>query len=76
MPRFVHILKPDACALAAPVIEQNAAEPDARVTVVLLHGAPAPSVAPSVTVRRLAPGDLDHAGLLELIFESDHVLTW
>jgi hypothetical protein len=29
-----------------------------------------------VTVRRLADGDLDYAGLLDLIFAHDHVVTW
>ena len=49
---------------------------DARVTVVLLDGAAAPSLPAGVAVRRLAPGDLDYAGLLDLIFAHDHVVTW
>jgi len=27
-------------------------------------------------MRRLAPGELDYAGLLDLIFTHDHVVTW
>jgi len=27
-------------------------------------------------VRRLGPGDLDYAGLLDLVFAHDHVITW
>jgi hypothetical protein len=76
MASFLHILRSDACALALPVIEQSRAQPGARVTVVLLDGAPAPSLDPGITLRRLAPGDLDYAGLLDLIFDSDHVVTW
>ena len=76
MAAFLHLLKADAGALAAPVIAANAAEPDARVTVVLLDGAAAPPLPTSVTVRRLAAGELDYAGLLDLIFAHDHVVTW
>jgi hypothetical protein len=76
MARFLHLLKADSVALAVPVIERTRTEPDARVTVVLLDGsAPAP-LAAEVEVRRLAPGDLDYSGLLDLIFASDHVVTW
>ena len=76
MARFLHLLKVDSGALAAPVIERNRLEPGARVTVVLLDGAAAPALPAGVTVRRLAPGDLDYSALLDLIFESDHVITW
>ena len=44
--------------------------------MVLLDGAAAPSLPAGVAVRRLAPGDLDYAGLLDLIFAHDHVVTW
>ena len=76
MASFLHLLKADSGALAGPVIERNRLEPGARVTVVLLDGAAAPALPAGVTVRRLAPGDLDYAALLDLIFESDHVITW
>jgi hypothetical protein len=76
MATFLHLLKADSSALALPVIEQHRREPGARVTVVLLDaGAPGP-VPAGVAVRRLEPGDLDYPGLLDLIFASDHVLTW
>ena len=39
-------------------------------------GAVAPALGPDITVRRLAAGDLDYSGLLDLIFDADHVLTW
>jgi hypothetical protein len=77
MAAFLHLLKADsAAALAASVIESNLAEPGARVTVVLLDGATAPPLPAGVTVRRLADGELDHPGLLDLIFSHDHVITW
>jgi len=76
MAAFLHLIKADSGALAGPVIEANLGEPGARVTVVLLDGAPAPALPGGATVRRLAPGDLDYAGLLDLIFAHDHVVTW
>ena len=77
MPAFLHLLKADSASpLAASVIESNLAEPDARVTVVLLDGAIARSLPAGVTMRRLADGELDYPGLLDLIFAHDHVITW
>ena len=76
MATFLHLLKRDSADMAAPVIEANRREPDARVTVVLLDAAAAPPLPAGVTVRRLADGDLDYAGLLDLIFAHDHVVTW
>ena len=61
MATFLHLLKRDSADMAAPVIEANRREPDARVTVVLLDGAAAPPLPAEVTVRRLADGDLDYA---------------
>ena len=59
--------------MAAAVVEQNRREPGAAVTVVLLEEAiDAPK---GVTVKTLG-SDLDYGQLLELIFESDHVVTW
>ena len=76
MARFLHLLKGDAGAMAAPVIEQNSREPGVDVTVVLLHEAPRPSLPPGVRVRRLGEDGLDYSSLLDLIFDSDHVITW
>ena len=74
MPSFLHLLKADSPALAGDVIERNLREPGARVTVVLLDSARAPASA-GATVKRLGR-DLDYNALLDLIFESDHVVTW
>jgi hypothetical protein len=76
MASFLHLIKGDSAAMAASVIEANRREPDARVTVVLLDGTAASSLPAGVTIRRLADGDLDYAGLLDLIFAHDHVVTW
>lgn len=73
MARFLHLLKRDSPPMAAAVVEQNGREPGADVIVVLLDGA---MEAPKhVTVKRLG-SDLDYDQLLNLIFESDHVVTW
>ncbi len=74
MPSFLHLLKNDSPPLAATVIEQNLRHPGARVTVVLLDGAAA-SLPAGAEVKRLGP-ELDYNALLDLIFESDHVVTW
>jgi hypothetical protein len=76
MATFLHLLKRDSAPLAGPVIESNLREADARVTVVLLDAAAAPSLPAGVATRHLAAGDLDYAGLLDLIFAHDHVITW
>jgi len=73
MPRFLHLLKRDSPPLAAAVVAQNRREPGAEVTVVLLDGMlEAPG---GVEAKRLGI-DLDYNQLLDLIFESDHVVTW
>jgi len=76
MVTFLHLLKADASPLALPVIEQSHREPGARITVVLLAGGAPPALPDGITVRRLAAGDLDYSALLDLIFESDHVIAW
>ena len=76
MAGFLHLIKGDSVTLAASVIEANRREPNARVTVVLLGDAAVPALPADVTVRRLVNGDLDYAGLLDLIFSHDHVVTW
>ena len=76
MPGFLHILRGDSPTLAVPVIAENCRQPGANVTVVLLGGAPPPTLPPAARVRRFAEGDLDYGSLLDLIFETDHVVTW
>jgi len=74
MASFLHLVKADSPPLANAVIERNLREAGARVTVVLLDGARAPESA-GAAVKRLG-SDLDYNALLDLIFESDHVVTW
>jgi len=74
MPSHLHLLKPDAPPLAAAVIEADARAPGAVVTVVLLDRAVAPALPPGVRV--LTQEALGSAGLLDLIFESDRIVTW
>jgi hypothetical protein len=76
MAGVLHLLKRDSPPLAVPVIDAMRRAATAPVTVVLLAGAVAPALAPDVTVRRLAGGDLDYSALLDLIFEADRVITW
>ncbi len=76
MAAFLHLMKSDSPALAVPVIAENCREPGVRVTVVLLDGPTSPALPSAARVRRLAADDLDYAGLLDLIFESDHVVSW
>ncbi len=73
MARFLHLLKRDSPPMAAAVVEQNRREPGAEVTVVLLEEA---SDAPKGVTVKILGSDLDYGQLLELIFESDHVVTW
>ena len=74
MASFLHLVKGDSPSVANAVIERNLREPGAHVTVVLLDGTRAPVFA-GAAVKRLG-SDLDYNGLLDLIFESDHVVTW
>jgi hypothetical protein len=76
MATFLHLVKADSAPLAASVIAANIRESGATVTVILLDGAAPPAWPPGVRVRRLAADDLDYSGLLDLIYETDHVITW
>ena len=76
MAGVLHLLKRDSPPLAVPIIDAMRRETASPVTVVLLAGAQAPALPAGVTVRRLAPGDLDYSSLLDLIFEADRVITW
>ena len=73
MARFLHLLKRDSPVMAGAVVEENRREAGAEVTVVLLDDATPPPA--HVTIRRLGI-DLDYPALLELIFASDHVVSW
>jgi hypothetical protein len=74
MARFLHLVKGDSPPVANSVIERNLREPGAHVTIVLLDGADA-ALPAGAAVKRLG-SDLDYNTLLDLIFESDHVVTW
>ena len=74
MRSFLHLVKGDAPPVANAVIERNVREPGAHVTVVLLDEAHA-TLPAGAAVKRLGH-DLDYNTLLDLIFESDHVVTW
>jgi hypothetical protein len=74
MASFLHLVKGDSPTLAGTVIAQNLRQPGAQVTIVLLDGAAA-SLPAGAQVKRLGP-DFDYNALLDLIFESDHVVTW
>ena len=76
MPTFLYLLKGDSAPLAAPIIEATTREAGAEVTVVLLDGAKPPVLPPVVRVRHLSPSDLDYSSLLDLIFQSDRVISW
>jgi len=70
----LHLLKSADATFPREVIEQQQGAGD-RVTVAVLPGAGAVALPPGVTVRRVS-SDLSYDALLELIFESDHVITW
>ena len=76
MPRHLHLVKSDSSGLAGPAIEADAARPDTEVIVVLLDDAPPPRLPAAARVLTLGAGSLDYAALLELIFQSDHVVSW
>jgi hypothetical protein len=73
MARYLHLVGPHANPLVGPVISHP--EPGAGVTVVLLDGAAPPTLPEGARVLRLGP-DVDYSGLLDLIFEADHVVHW
>ena len=74
MAAVLHLLKATDATLARAAIEQSLGAGD-RVTVVLLPGAARPALPAAVLTRRV-PDELSYDQLLELIFESDHVITW
>jgi hypothetical protein len=75
MATVLHLVKSRAHdELVRTTIGQQLADRDG-VTVALLHEGPEPPLPAGVRVLRV-PDDLTHDALLELIFASDHVLTW
>jgi len=66
--------KSPATTLARTVIDQHVRAGD-RVAVVVLPGGVASDLPLDVQVRHLGT-DLSYTELLDLIFESDHVITW
>ena len=72
--RVLHLMKRDSPPAATVVVARELQDPRAEITVVLLDDA-APRLPPGLAVKRLG-ADLDHAKLLDLIFESDRVVTW
>ncbi len=74
MAAVLHLLKTADAALARTAIEQSLGAGD-RVTVVLLPGAARPALPTGAAVHRV-PDELSYSQLLDLIFESDHVITW
>jgi hypothetical protein len=73
MARYLHLVRADAAPLAGPVIARP--EGGSEVTVVVLDGSAPPPLPEGARLLRLGEG-LDYAGLLDLIFESDHVIAW
>ena len=73
MARYLHLVGADAGPLAQTVIASPAAGDE--VVVVLLDGGAPPSLPAGARLLRLGDG-LDYAGLLDLIFEADHVISW
>ena len=74
MATVLHLLKGPATTLARTVIDHHVRAGD-RVCVVVLPGGVASDLPPDVQVHRL-DADLSYTELLDLIFESDHVITW
>lgn len=74
MAAVLHLLKASDASLARVAIAQSLAAGD-RVTVVLLPGAARPELAAGAAVHRV-PNELSWDRLVELIFESDQVVTW
>jgi len=74
MAAVLHLLKGADTALARIAIERQLDAGD-HVTVALLAGAADPGFPAGVAVHRV-PDDLAYSRLLDLVFESDHVITW
>ena len=73
MERVLHLVKGAHDDLVVATVERQLAAGD-TVTVAVLDGEPPPLPA-RVTTRRVGR-DCTWAELLDLIFDSDHVVTW
>ena len=73
MARVLHLMKGEHTTEALAVIAAQVAAGD-QVTVALLEAA-APPLPASVTIQRV-PAELPYDRLVELVFASDHVVTW
>jgi hypothetical protein len=88
MPHVLHLVKDPANAAALDTIRAQTADPDLRVSVVLMQDALGLAEPLSAETYRLSSGDHDvppaAAGprtigpseLLDLIFAADSVVTW
>ena len=74
MATVLHLLKGPDPALARSVMEQNVRAGD-QVSAVFLEGSAVVELPGAVRVRHVG-ADLSYAELLDLIFASDHVITW
>lgn len=87
MPHVLHLIKDPDDRTALDVIASQARDPSVRLTVVLMQRAAHLEARLGGEVYRLdqtegggaAPSphpSIDHAGLLDLIFAADTVVTW
>ena len=80
MKRLLHLVVNPATEHALEAIALQAQGPHTRVTVVLGPAVPTPRLPEGVEAYRLEEPDglpaIDHATLLELIFDADTVITW
>jgi hypothetical protein len=74
MGRVLHVFKGDHAAEAGAVITRALAAGD-QVEVAIVGGVETPALPGGVTVHRV-PDQLSYERLVELIFSSDHVVTW
>jgi len=74
MAAVLHLLKGTDVKLPLAVIEQEVRAGD-DVTVALLPGGIAPALPPGVAIQHVG-SELSYSQLLDLIFESDRVVTW
>jgi len=61
--------------MESPVLAAVRRARDDELAVALLHGAPLPKLPAGVRALRV-PQDASYERLLEMIFESDQVVTW